>query len=226
MVRNLALSALLAALAAPAGAEVKEAKGSLIKLPSGAEMTWQETLHDSSGGQGLTYRFRFVMPDLAKRMPDDRQGATGQIDAEERAPIEIDTETGEVGGAGAAAATASAQDYAPEAQPDQPLAEVPDIDGGAEAEAEADGMLEAAQGGTDAAPADDSGEDPLHADILWLCQNWVLPRVASPAPRPSQIIVSIADKELPFGSYDADAHQVFEAFRLPADRDQCQWEPW
>ena len=69
-------------------------------------------------------------------------------------------------------------------------------------------------------------QDPLHDDVVWLCQNWVLPRVASPAPRPQVIMISIADKDIPFGAYDPEVLQLFEAFRLPADRDECEWEPW
>jgi hypothetical protein len=29
-----------------------------------------------------------------------------------------------------------------------------------------------------------------------------------------------------FGAYDPDVVQLFEAFRLPPDRDACEWEPW
>ena len=36
----------------------------------------------------------------------------------------------------------------------------------------------------------------------------------------------IADKATPFAAYDPDVLQLFEAFRLPADRDTCEWEPW
>ena len=82
--------------------------------------------------------------------------------------------------------------------------------------------------GTPVLPAapDVLAQDPVHDDIVWLCENWALPRIAAPAPRPSQIIISLADREVPFGAFDPEAVQIFEAFRLPPDRDTCEWEPW
>ena len=53
-----------------------------------------------------------------------------------------------------------------------------------------------------------------------------VPRVAGSGPRPSQIIISLSDKKTAFGAYDPEVVQLFEAFRLPPDRDSCEWEPW
>lgn len=69
-------------------------------------------------------------------------------------------------------------------------------------------------------------QDPVHEDIVWLCENWALPRIPSTGPRPTQIIISLASKDVAFGAYDPDAVQLFEAFRLPSDREACIWEPW
>lgn len=178
MVRDVTLGLALTLLAVPAWAE--DVRGTRIILPSGAEAGWQETLHDDSGGQGVTHRFRFVIPDLAQRIPPPDEGAESRDD--------------------------------PEGSAD------------ADTEAAADAMVEQPSGAED---GDEGAQaDPLHDDVVWLCQNWVLPRVRESVPRPRQIIISLSDKEVAFGTYDPDALQLFEAFALPADRDVCEWEPW
>ncbi|WP_134680110.1 DUF6497 family protein [Paracoccus ravus] len=214
-----AASAMFLALASPAAAT--DAPGTRIELPSGAELRWLETLQDSAGGSGLTYRFRFLMPDLAARVPSTSGSAT-EPELAERPPIEIDTEAG---------GDASGDDYIDDGLVDideLQLSPVPQDAGSAPedldaAEIEADGMIE--DPALPAAP-DVLAQDPVHDDIVWLCENWVLPRIASPAPRPQQIVISIADKDIPFGIYDPEVLQLFEAFRLPPDRDSCEWEPW
>lgn len=181
-----------------------------ITLPSGAVAHWHETLHDDAGGPGLTYRFRFVVPDLASHLPlaegsdpdDEADGA--------RAPLDIDTESGEVlGEDDAEDAEALAGDAAG------------DMDEGDEEAADA--LLE-----EPAPPADPDllAQDPVHGDVAWLCEHWALPRIADAAPRPRQIVISLASRETPFGSFDPAVVQLFEAFRLPPDRDACEWEPW
>lgn len=189
--------------------------GAEITLPSGAVVRWHETLHDNSGGIGLTYRFRFVMPDLAQRVPSTSGPASDFED--ERGPIDIDTESGEVTGEGMADTSEIAV-----TDPDSAgfATDATETEGDEEA---ADTLLE--EPVLPAAP-DVLAQDPVHHDVIWLCENWALPRVASPAPRPSQIIISLADKETAFGAYDPDVVQLFEAFRLPPDRDTCEWEPW
>ncbi|MDS9468429.1 DUF6497 family protein [Paracoccus sp. MBLB3053] len=219
MSRTTSICATLAALALPAGVEASDARENLITLPSGAEVRWLETLHDSSGGLGLTYRFRFLMPDLASRVPSTTGSATEPDVEQDRGPIEIDTETSEVEGM----EPSYDGEYIDEAAIDIEHLEAATEDTTDAAEEAADEMIE--EPALPAAP-DVLMQDPVHDDVVWLCENWVLPRIASPAPRPRQIIISIADKDIPFGSYDPDVLQLFEAFRLPADRDQCEWEPW
>jgi hypothetical protein len=46
---------------------------------------WQETLHDNPAVIGLTYRFRFVMPDLAQRVPST-SGPASDFEEEPRGP--------------------------------------------------------------------------------------------------------------------------------------------
>lgn len=211
MTRIMALALVMAGLGGPALSEVKDAKGLVVTLPSGAEVRWLETRHDNAGGSGLTYRFRFLMPDLASRAP--AAAAAPALPETERGPIDIDTETDEVSGDAEMGAETGADmtDAAPDATPDD------------SAEAEADAMVDAP---ADPDAVEEASPDPLHDDVVWLCEHWVLPRVAAPAPRPSQIIISLSDKEVPFGAYDPKAVQVFEAFGLPADRSSCEWEPW
>ncbi|MTH33807.1 hypothetical protein GL279_04270 [Paracoccus limosus] len=213
MTRIMALALVMTGLAVPSLAEVKDAKGLTVKLPSGAEARWIETRHDSAGSGGLTYRFRFVMPDLARRLPaGDAASAAGALLETERGPIDIDTESEEITG-----------DTGAEPAGDMPAAAAADVSSTEAAEEAADAMVDAAPS---ADPAPDQGRDPLHDDVVWLCQNWALPRVAAPAPMPSQIIISLSDKEVPFGAYDPHALQIFEAFGLSADRSKCEWEPW
>ena len=211
------LGALLTPLALSAAAV--EGSGTRVTLPSGAVVYWQETRHDHSGGMGLTARFRFVMPDLAQRVPSTSGPASDFAEEEPRGPIDIDTESGEVTGDGTAGA---AMDQPADQAADQPESKASDMpDDGTEQAADAqieDPALPAAP--------DVLAQDPIHDDVVWLCQNWILPRIAKPGPRPTQIVVSIADKATPFAAYDPDVLQLFEAFRLPADRDTCEWEPW
>lgn len=54
------------------GTDMTQAK---IEVPSGQEITFQEVIMDASGPQGLTARFRFLAPSIA------RDGGTIGIDA-------------------------------------------------------------------------------------------------------------------------------------------------
>jgi hypothetical protein len=59
------------------------------------------------------------------------------------------------------------------------------------------------------------------ADMQWLCQNYALPRVASPGPQPSQIVISLSDIAVPFGEANPDATQFFEAYTI--EDGVCVW---
>ena len=59
-------------------------------------------------------------------------------------------------------------------------------------------------------------------DIAWLCQNFALSRVTDEGPIPSQIIISLEDRPVPFGEAAPDATQFFEAFALQDGT--CIWE--
>jgi len=56
--------------------------------------------------------------------------------------------------------------------------------------------------------------EDLAPEIAWLCDTVALPRVESSTPPPVQIIVSLADRPVPFGASDPAATQFFEAFSV------------
>jgi Family of unknown function (DUF6497) len=64
--------------------------------------------------------------------------------------------------------------------------------------------------------------DTAVIDIAALCDSYALPRAAEAAPVPDQIIISLADRVVPFGQSDPEATQFFEAYRI-ADG-ACVWE--
>ncbi|WP_333869211.1 DUF6497 family protein [Cypionkella sp.] len=63
--------------------------------------------------------------------------------------------------------------------------------------------------------------DTAAADMLHLCQSYVLPLLDQSLP-PSQIVISLSDRPVPFGEAAPDATQFFEAYRLEDGR--CIWE--
>lgn len=109
----------------------------MIDVPSGQPVTFLDVVHEAPGPEGLTYRFRFLAPAIAR--------VGGTIDSEQ--------------------------------------------------------ALE---------------------DMAALCESYVLSRLAAPGPQPSQIIISLADRPVPFGQPDPEATQFFEAFR--PEGSSCIWE--
>lgn len=182
-----------------------------IPVPSGAEVWWLDMIDDAPGVSGLTYRYRFVMPALAQMVPATTGPATEELTPEDMA--ELDALGSEVA-LPPPAEGAEAELIDPE---DLDLGEVFVVPG-----------TEAAADMAPAVPADPDIllQDPVHADIVWLCENWVLPRLAPPAPLPAQIVISLSDRPVAFGAIDADAVQIFEAFSPSDDRKSCIWEPW
>lgn len=60
------------------------------------------------------------------------------------------------------------------------------------------------------------------ADMMHLCQTYALPRIEAAAAAPAQIIISLSDRDVPFGVPDPDATQFFEAYRV--ENEACIWE--
>lgn len=119
------------------GAQATPGDGALITVPSGQPVTLQDVIWNVPGPEGLTLRFRFVAPQIA------RQGGS----------VDYATATG---------------------------------------------------------------------DMLHLCQSYALPQVNGFGPMPTQIIISLSDRPLPFGETAPEATQFFEAFRLQDGT--CIWE--
>lgn len=127
----------LPTLAQDTGATLINGDGTLVPVPSGQEISFLDVVLNAPGPDGLTARFRFVAPAIAKD--------GGSIDFE----------------------TAS-------------------------------------------------------ADMVHLCQNFALPRISNTGPQPSQIVISLSDRPVPFGEAAPDATQFFEAYSI---RDNaCIWE--
>lgn len=193
----------------------------ITTLPSGAKVHLQEKLEDNFGDYGLTLRFRFVMPDLADRVPSSFGAGTDFIGEE---PQDIDTMAMD-GGEDAEGDYIDDGMIAAEDMDFQPVFSIPG------AEEAADQVIQHSLGEEDdgttlPATPDVLLKDPIHDDIVWICDNIALPEALKSAKRPAQIVVSLADRESGFGSYDPDVLQIFESFTLPKGRDVCEWRPW
>ena len=66
--------------------------------------------------------------------------------------------------------------------------------------------------------------DTAQVDMLALCNDYALPRLPTPGPVPSQIIIVLSDRDVPFGDTAPEATQYFEAYSF-ADG-VCTWEPF
>lgn len=120
-----------------AGGTVMSGDGARVEVPSGQEISFLDVVLTAPGPDGLTARFRFLAPAIA------REGGT------------VDFET-------------------------------------------------------------------ASADMIHLCQNFALPRISNTGPQPSQIVISLSDRPVPFGEAAPDATQFFEAYTI---RDNaCIWE--
>ena len=61
--------------------------------------------------------------------------------------------------------------------------------------------------------------DVASADMLYLCEAFVLPQIAAGPDSPTQVILSLSDIAVPFGEANPDATQFFEAYIV--DGDSC-----
>ena len=132
-------SARALAIVATAGiSSIARADDATIAVPSGQPVRLLDVITDRPG-MGLTYRFRFVAPDIAAR--------NGAMD------------------------------------------------------------LEVVQG-----------------DMIWLCNTYALPRIATTGPQPNQIVISLSDSPTDFGAAAPDVTQFFEGYSI--DGGACVWEPF
>ena len=66
------------------------------------------------------------------------------------------------------------------------------------------------------------GYDRLQADFPYLCTEVALPTLAETGETVAQVIISLADRETPFGEPAPEATQFFEAFGV--ENGTCIWE--
>ncbi|MCW1917151.1 DUF6497 family protein [Rhodobacter sp. KR11] len=66
--------------------------------------------------------------------------------------------------------------------------------------------------------------EAVSADSDWLCQTYALPRLPVTGPVPGEIIISLADRDVPLGESDPEARQFFNAYSIEAGN--CLWEPF
>lgn len=66
--------------------------------------------------------------------------------------------------------------------------------------------------------------DAAGQDMDWLCQNYALKNLPATGPVPSEVIISMSDRDLPFGESDPEATQFFNAYSI--DGSNCLWEPF
>ncbi len=62
----------------------------------------------------------------------------------------------------------------------------------------------------------------IEADMRHLCEAEALPRLETAPEQVERVVVSIADRPVPFGETDPEAAQVFEAYRVEGGA--CIWE--
>ena len=58
------------------------------------------------------------------------------------------------------------------------------------------------------------------ADMLYLCETYALAALGEALP--AQIVIALADREVPFGTPNPEATQYFEGFRV--ENGACIWE--
>ena len=64
--------------------------------------------------------------------------------------------------------------------------------------------------------------EELESDMAHLCLTYALPRLSTQGPEAAMVVISLAEREVPFGEAAPDVAQVFEAYR-PEDG-TCVWE--
>lgn len=65
-------------------------------------------------------------------------------------------------------------------------------------------------------------DEDASADMRAVCDSYALPRTEAMVPAPQQIVITFADRAVPFGEPAPEAVQFFEAYSL---RDgACVWE--
>lgn len=72
------------------------------------------------------------------------------------------------------------------------------------------------------------GDDPAFGytqvvdDFQWLCETYALPALANASVMPTEIVISMASAQVPFGESAPDIVQFFEAYAPMGD--VCEWK--
>ncbi|MBV1868727.1 MAG: hypothetical protein KUG69_12610 [Marinosulfonomonas sp.] len=66
--------------------------------------------------------------------------------------------------------------------------------------------------------------DAVQRDMIWLCDTYALPRIASTGPQPNQIVISLSDRPTKFGDPAPKVTQFFEGYSVESNA--CVWEPF
>ncbi len=67
-------------------------------------------------------------------------------------------------------------------------------------------------------------EDGGYDDMSYLCDEFALSYLSARDLAPDRVVISLADRVVPFGSSDPEATQYFGSFRIQDDR--CIWEEY
>ena len=214
--KYLVLSLTLGLLAQPV--QATDPLGKPLAVPSGQKVYWQDMVTGAPGAHGLTYRFRFVAPDLANLVPMGDLAPMEALTDEEMAAL--DELAADEGGGAIILSDALGEGLISSSELDNmPIIAIPDTP-------ESDQPGTGPTGDFVLPPAPESLlRDPMHDDIVWLCEHFVLPRIASPAPRPTEIVISLSDRAMGSTGLEPGVVQLFEAFSLPHDRNECVWQP-
>ena len=64
--------------------------------------------------------------------------------------------------------------------------------------------------------------DTAGKDMEWLCNTYALPRLPTNGPQPVEIIISMSDRDVPFGEDHPEATQFFNSYSIAGGT--CEWE--
>jgi hypothetical protein len=56
--------------------------------------------------------------------------------------------------------------------------------------------------------------EDVAGDFAWLCESLALPALDANGWAPTEVVISLSDREVPFGETDPEAVQFFEGFRV------------
>lgn len=203
-----------------------DGSGRVHDTPSGAAATLYDIIRDpgpAGDPAGGVWRFRFLMPALADRVAPYTGAHLDGI---------TDEDVAELDSLGLPATTGP---FSAEGFDSAELVTIEQLE--AEGAIDSTIIIDLGDAGTGAwpdagpaLPADPSVllQDPLHADLVWLCEQVALPALPAPGDtaRPGLIIISLSDRPVRFGEIDMQAVQIFEGFSPADDGRTCRWEPW